>query len=597
MADILSLSPDSLKAELHKAIDVILQMVQHHKNELKLRQDAFHMKMESAHALVSGYIPPSIVIINVGGVYLRMSRRALTSFPDSRLAWIFNGRWDHLLIRDDKGKVFLDLDQKWIVPIFEALTELDTTEDSTIEDFNVNPSHLLGDDLLGFEICMEFFGLPFKKSEKIQKANELRTKVQNYLKLRGCRFLNNFKWQQQWKLLYNSAVHGSGMVALQGNCWNHNNIILVLRDVDNRLRGFFSSNGFQSSLEGRYVADPLAFAFDLTDPTRQTAIEMNRVRYIVDCSFGIQMDSLSYFQLGQGSEPDSMSYRFKNSMAYGYKYEVKKEIRACEVYVWQVPLLQNLSPVAKNIVSTPEQFPHTPRSGNEITRPSVDILGTQFQQWISVREREISLEKESLEKVEKLFQKELEFMKIYLKRMPEAEERKKHWLSMPSKWIDRAKVEEMWVSDLNTDSITLFDGSNDGTVRIACSAGGSEICTMRNTFQHFPDTPLAKKYASETWEENLSVGLDNEGCVIEDHHPECFRKILNIMRLKALAFDISSIIDIAQKKPHPIKDKLKSVLSNTLQYLLIDEEEFFGTLVQNKDEEEDDPATWSNEKK
>jgi hypothetical protein len=50
----------------------------------------------------------SKVKINVGGVTVTTTRATLTHFPDSKLAALFSGRWDALLLRDSKKRVFID---------------------------------------------------------------------------------------------------------------------------------------------------------------------------------------------------------------------------------------------------------------------------------------------------------------------------------------------------------------------------------------------------------------------------------------------------------------------------------------------------------
>ena len=47
--------------------------------------------------------------INVGGSRVRVPRSTVTQIPDTILEALFSGRWDQKLLRDQKGRIFLDL--------------------------------------------------------------------------------------------------------------------------------------------------------------------------------------------------------------------------------------------------------------------------------------------------------------------------------------------------------------------------------------------------------------------------------------------------------------------------------------------------------
>lgn len=47
--------------------------------------------------------------INVGGSRVRVPRSTMTQIPDTILEALFSGRWDQKLLRDQKGRIFLDL--------------------------------------------------------------------------------------------------------------------------------------------------------------------------------------------------------------------------------------------------------------------------------------------------------------------------------------------------------------------------------------------------------------------------------------------------------------------------------------------------------
>ena len=50
-----------------------------------------------------------IMKLNVGGTKMYVSRETLTSVKDSRLYFLFNGKIDNTLLRDQDGCIFLDV--------------------------------------------------------------------------------------------------------------------------------------------------------------------------------------------------------------------------------------------------------------------------------------------------------------------------------------------------------------------------------------------------------------------------------------------------------------------------------------------------------
>ena len=66
--------------------------------------------------------------LNVGGTELYALRETLTKIKGSRLEALFSGRWEDKLLRDEKGRVFLDLDVRCFKKIMEYLHLMKTNE-------------------------------------------------------------------------------------------------------------------------------------------------------------------------------------------------------------------------------------------------------------------------------------------------------------------------------------------------------------------------------------------------------------------------------------------------------------------------------------
>ena len=59
--------------------------------------------------------------LNVGGTEMYVLRDTLTQIKGSRLEVLFSGRWEDKLLRDEKGRVFMDLDARYFKKIVEYL--------------------------------------------------------------------------------------------------------------------------------------------------------------------------------------------------------------------------------------------------------------------------------------------------------------------------------------------------------------------------------------------------------------------------------------------------------------------------------------------
>jgi BTB/POZ domain len=62
-----------------------------------------------------------LLVLNVGGSKLTVSRGTLTQIPESTLAAMFSGRWDASLQRDHEGNIFLDHPMDLFQPMIDFL--------------------------------------------------------------------------------------------------------------------------------------------------------------------------------------------------------------------------------------------------------------------------------------------------------------------------------------------------------------------------------------------------------------------------------------------------------------------------------------------
>ena len=72
--------------------------------------------------------------LNVGGTDMHALRETLTLINGSHLEVLFSGRWENKLLRDKKGRIFLDLDACYFKKIMEYLYSMKANKDGSKEN-------------------------------------------------------------------------------------------------------------------------------------------------------------------------------------------------------------------------------------------------------------------------------------------------------------------------------------------------------------------------------------------------------------------------------------------------------------------------------
>ena len=96
-----------------------------------------------------------IIEIDVGGKVIRALRSTLCLAPDTMFTYMFSGRWEESLKRDDNGRIFLDHDPEFIEIIVNFLRK------SKIKDpiEPVRPPKVICDKKKDFDDLLRYFGL------------------------------------------------------------------------------------------------------------------------------------------------------------------------------------------------------------------------------------------------------------------------------------------------------------------------------------------------------------------------------------------------------------------------------------------------------
>jgi len=121
-----------------------------------------------------------IININAGGTIFTAKRGTLSFIQGSRLQVIFSGRWENKLLRDNKGRVFLDVDPYYFGKLLDRLyiyKLLKNNNDDTVDEI-VQVPKLQPNEQENFEIYWNFF---FGVAEKVTtfKSNQTSASTTN----------------------------------------------------------------------------------------------------------------------------------------------------------------------------------------------------------------------------------------------------------------------------------------------------------------------------------------------------------------------------------------------------------------------------------
>ena len=97
--------------------------------------------------------------LNVGGTEMYILRETLTQVKGSRLEAVFSGRWENKLLRDKKGRVFMDLDARYFKIIVEHLHLMNTNFDDNQENIPDWPSLQNENEQRTLDLYIDFFRL------------------------------------------------------------------------------------------------------------------------------------------------------------------------------------------------------------------------------------------------------------------------------------------------------------------------------------------------------------------------------------------------------------------------------------------------------
>ncbi|KAG5185851.1 hypothetical protein JKP88DRAFT_140119, partial [Tribonema minus] len=529
----------------------------------------------STAAVVQHYKPPALLILNVGGAKLRVKRSALTHVKDSKLAWMFSGRWDHVLPRDHSGRIFLDLDVKWFSPITQYLSKL--SRGVAADAVHLPITLLSDDDKLGLRACAELYGLGdiFPKATLYSIAEQALVDMAQHVASVARLGQNSglmIGWSAPWQLLYRSSVHGATAQEFHRLCDGKPNTVCLAVDDRGHVFGGFTSVGWATGTS--YQLDPAAFLFCQPDRGDSSVKQRYSPKGFFPQFALYHSDDWPRFgssDLWFKSAAETLMYSSSSTSFQPMPINGVNDGTVIDLLIWQVPLTDgSAQPVP------PPRSDNTILSQEVMTRAATTL--NLFSLWLKEQLGACDSELQAIQRRAELFASERAFMQQLNTALPpdDMDTRKNAWLEQVCTSIYVCTRCHLSVSP-KACAVYRLRGVHNGIVYIACSGTG-QLCTMRDTFTQFGDTPLANKYASDVWGGNVEVELDEEGCVFEDHNQECFDKLVNVMRLRAIVRRTGFSGTIGSSKPAPMPAHLAPTMTNMLEYLMIDSKHFFSSL-------------------
>ena len=108
------------------------QLTKRYSDLCERRQNLTQQKNDGSNPSVVNHTDK--IHLNVGGTEMYATRETLTKIKGSRLEALFNGRWEDELLRDEKGRVFLDMDSRYFKTIIDHLDSMTANGDGGGED-------------------------------------------------------------------------------------------------------------------------------------------------------------------------------------------------------------------------------------------------------------------------------------------------------------------------------------------------------------------------------------------------------------------------------------------------------------------------------
>ena len=475
-----------------KSIDLLEKEYIAFKNELDARKKKitdFRVKNETVSISNS-----QILRLNIGGKEINTRRQTLQAIPESKLAWLFSGRWDHLLRRDKYERIYLDIDSRWFEKILDFLR---SSKFHTSNQMIKLPT-IANEDKFGTETLFDFFGLNDFVTEHNAKflfqSSIISDATSKELLME---WVNQTTPSQpsNLDLLYRGSRDGFQASKFHELCDNKGETVTIIKTTSGYVFGGYSDVAWDSSIT--YKQSSKSFLFSLISPQGNNPIKMSLKS--TPHNHAIYCCSSQLPTFGGGHDlliADHCNANQTNSSNLNNTYEAPSGIaiyfagsRNFQVQEMEVFHLIRKSDIANETAESVQRAQMYPRNESCSRYNSLlDFIDEYESQLHKLKDYEKEIEVE-----ERLIKEEVQFMHNFIRS-----------------------------SDEDKDEIIYFN------------VGGTIVCVMKDTLNQLPNSLLAKQYGARTYKPQPDE-LDVEGNIFLDVNPYCFEKIISYTRLKRIS--------------------------------------------------------------
>eukprot|EP00953_Heterococcus_sp_UTEX-ZZ885_P001853 1515-Heterococcus_DN1.PRE.1 len=510
--------------------------------------------------------------------------------PNSMLARMSSGDWDHVLPHDTAGRIFLDLDEKWVKPIFQHLFHLSLAHDSNEPLSTPESSFEDSDDLMGYYATLDFFGLtdifypdgiePVQIPLGMIKPQLFIQKVQPVVE--GC------DWRAHWNMLYKSSRDGYYLESFQKYCKDKPHTVVFVKEQDTgNVYGGYSAHARRYPTIPRMFTRmhaPNKFVFAIKGSTicrvtgSASSCDAERWAFVFGW-YDLYCDMTD--DRGVKSKIEKLSQ--EQCQCDASDQARTESITAEEIEVWQIPSMTGDSdtcPIVDPSIAdaicvlptAPAAHNSNSSSGSSVMAFRNDVSSLQapvteltegLQSWLHSELHVLDKQLRDIEHQEQALNRECEFIAYHF----------------PNDDVSTATAAASGTDSSDKASTAQLKGVHNGIVHMILH--GDKICTLQQTFTQFGDSKLSHQYGSGRWNTAAAAELNGEGYIVEEYDYSCFRKLINIMRLKALMRSphcrLSS--SMKQKCPSVEPTSKKGALAWMLAHFMITKEDFYSSFA------------------
>jgi hypothetical protein len=249
-----------------------------------------------------------LIEINAGGKIVAAKRGTLTQMEGTKLEALFSGRWDNKLLRDNRGRILLDVNGDCFQAIVDYLNEsIISSEDEPPEPPAVADEnrHILNCQT---ELLMKSNGINDIDSDIIKSENDLKA-------LYG--WLAEDDSGGKLKLLYRSSTDDLNNHDFHENCDNKGRTLVLIKTEEGVVGGYTSTSWDQCKED--VESDDKAFLFALSGFGISSPCKM-KLKCLNDFALYNSSDYGPYFGKGyNGSDLSVEGSSLRLSMGNGYE--------------------------------------------------------------------------------------------------------------------------------------------------------------------------------------------------------------------------------------------------------------------------------------